>query len=594
MAVNIPVWARLPLLATAVAALPLSAACDSVLSGERPRTSIRPRTVQQRTFADEAAPSTRSATVPPSAPARPEVTGQIPSSPAPGEFVPWSPGNATSAPVIGLPGQPAPAFGTPWQPFQGSPIMAPLAPGVIDPRPMIGGPGQAIPEYPPYVVPVAPQAPGLAGGSPAIDDGFWIVSTRNCPDGGTAEIAAGCVRVLHHDPTGCLRNADIPQFHTAIDPTRPIVFVIHGSYNYWRDVLNESRSMYRWLSRSGTARPVQMVFFTWPSDGYAPFALPLEVAVLGRRSAAHSVFLAGLIRDLPPGAGLSMIGHSHGARTCLAAAHLLGGGRLENGQCLGEGPASPRALRAVLLAAAVDHQWLNPGERYGAALSSLDRVLVFRNSRDFWLSVYPLRKPFGEPSLSGAGLSPWDRAALGPNAAKVIEYDVTRQLGAGHNLATYYKRASLAQVAGRFATFEDDIGLISPGAIAPPMIVEPGYPLGSTGPAPRQERAVGTAPPAANDSDSGTWSTTRPITPPARKPGRTAPKIDDSDFVPPRLVAPPGEPEPSRTRTESEFEKPSRSEVESPAKLLPRIEDEPIPGKKQPASQRGPRLSPPR
>lgn len=620
MAVHLPEWTRLPFIAAA-AAIPLSMLVSSGFSAEKTRTIVRPRTVQQRTFAeDPGAPANRTSPTGPNVPSyspppsRPNPKSADLGSPAPGEFIPWSPGSPTNGPVIGLPN---PGLGSPLIPPAGGPLLnpallpIPLTPGVIDPRPVVGIPGQEIPDYPSYAV---PQGTVLTGAPLAIDDGYWIVSTRNCPDGGTAEIASGCVRVLHYDATGCVRNAELPQFHGAVDPTRPIVFVIHGSYNYWRDVLNESRAMYRWLSRSGTSRPVQMVFFTWPSDGYAPFALPLEVAVLGRRSAAHSVFLAGLIRDLPPGAGLCMIGHSHGARASLAAAHLLGGGRLENGQRLGAGPASPRALRAVLLAAAVDHQWLNPGERYSEALKTLDRVLLMRNSRDFWLSVYPLRKPFGEPSLSSTGLSPWDRAALGPLAEKVIEYDVSRQLGAGHNLATYYSRSSLAQVAGRFAAFEEDLSWSGTGIGPMPSVIDPGYPLGQTPGSSAEPRSVGTAPPAGVTGETlppttGKYSTVRPISPPSGRTPRNPTSNDDaSGFVPPRLVAPteePVSPEPvqrgrspqrgtDRSRTDSGFETPRKQDVESPAKILPRIEDdEPAPVRKLPTGQRGPSLQSP-
>ena len=611
----------------------ISSGGRSASAAEKPRSTARPRTVQQRTFAEDPNPAGRApATAPglatPSAPSGVVQPAPGVVNPAPGSYLPW-PQAQPGGGVIGLPPQPqffpGPGGGSPPNGGPYAPQLLPgvMTPGVLEPQPGLGLPGQAIPEYPPFMAPAGPLPPSLGSSGLLADSGYWIVSTRNCPDGGTDEIAAGCVRVLHRDPTGCLQNAELPQFHAALDPTRPIVFVIHGSYNYWRDVLNESQAMHAWLARSGASRPVQMVFFTWPSDGYAPFALPLEVAVLGRRSAAHSVFLAGLIRDLPPGAGLSMIGHSHGARTSLAAAHLLAGGRLENGQCLGPGPLAPRTMRAVLLAAAVDHQWLNPGERYGRALEALDRVLVFRNSRDFWLAVYPLRKPFGEPSLSGAGLSPWDRAALGPLAAKVIEFDVSRQLGAGHNLATFYRRGSLAQVAGRFAVFEDDLPVVVPGSGPAPYVVDPsgqpispGYPVGTRAPTipnnglpgDLQSPAVTTTPPA----EGGRYSTTRPITPPRNSRGNLSGDGTGAQdgFVPPRLVPPSGaietptvtprnaqpveKPGTGRSRPDSGFKEIPPREVESPAKILPQIEEEPASPRKLPTGLRGPNLVPPK
>src|SRR5436305_10614317 len=114
---------------------------------------------------------------------------------------------------------------------------------------------------------------------------------------------------------------------------------------------------------------------------------------------------------------------SHVTRSSVAALHLFCGWALEMGHALPAGYAVPRHLRAVLIAAAVDHHWLNPGERYGQALVVPERVLLMRNSRDATLGIYPLRKGVGPRALGQYGLGQDDRFILGSLGAKVDELD---------------------------------------------------------------------------------------------------------------------------------------------------------------------------
>jgi hypothetical protein len=327
----------------------------------------------------------------------------------------------------------------------------------------------------PHMLAPAFSAP-RCGTSPCVPASFpsdyWIVSSRGCPpcDRG---YAANCTACFRRTCDGRVLRTSLDDVIAGLDPARPVSIVIHGSYNYDADVLVESRNMHRWLSR-GAGRPVQMIYFTWPSDGYVPILLQLEIAVLGRRSSYHSAYLAHLISRLPSGQPVTLVGHSHGARAAIAATHLLGGGRLENGQVFVYGPQPPRRIRAVLLAAAVDHDWLNPGDRYGRSLCVFERVLLLRNHRDFWLSVYPLRKPFGDQALGRTGLSPCDRGVLGPLGAKVAEFDVTAAIGRGHNMSQYYSRPAIGAAVAPFAEFQD----------LPTVTPDGWIPLSGTGPTP--------------------------------------------------------------------------------------------------------------
>ena len=209
---------------------------------------------------------------------------------------------------------------------------------------------------------------------------------------------------------------------------------------------------------------MQVVFFTWPADGNLPIVLPVDIAVLGRRSSAHSIFLAKLITQLAPSQPVCLLGHSHGARACLATLHLLGGGRLEEGQILPAGCTPPARIRTVLVAAAVDHNWLNPGQRYDKALFTPEKVLLLRNSRDGWLSVYQARKIAGERALGKDGLGTADRAALGELSNKIVDLNAAQFTSNSHAFASFHERPELGAAVLPFVYFQDEPQPSAPAA----------------------------------------------------------------------------------------------------------------------------------
>jgi hypothetical protein len=335
----------------------------------------------------------------------------------------------------------------------------------------------------------------LPSNTPQTSDGdcdYWIVSSRNC-DGSRAPCDADCCISYFHCPgdrSFCPQTREA--FLGSVRPDRPVCFVVHGSYNWWSDVMTESRRIHRWIRSAAPQSPVQVVIFTWPSDGNMPFIFPVDIAILGRKSAAHGAYLANVITQFPASQPVSIVGHSHGARTTVAAMHVLGGGRLEQGQALPPGHPVPSHLRAVLLAAAIDHDWLNPGDRYGQALLVPEKVLLMRNSRDATLGIYPLRTGVGERALGRGGLGVDDRFALGPLGGRVVEMDVARFADWHHGFANYHERPELAAAMRPFVYFQDppaEIGpavgpaLLSPStatppqadATAPPVIKESGW-----------------------------------------------------------------------------------------------------------------------
>lgn len=281
---------------------------------------------------------------------------------------------------------------------------------------------------------------------------FWIVSTRCCPQ--EFQSACGCnlqyFHVDHEDRTTRVSRAHLLQ---SLSEGVPLCVVTHGSFVSWEAMRNESTRTFRWLRRASN-RPLHVVFFTWPSDDVrTPFA-HLNVAVLGHRSGLNGFYLAQFLSGLPVQQPLCLLGHSHGARVTVASLHLLSGGTVE-GYRLGFDPGQGRRIRTVLAAPAIDHNWLNPGERYGCALRATEALVTLVNRRDFALSFYPLRKPFSHRALARTGFTRRDQKELGYWASRVAELDVTAFVGAGHIWPHYYSHPEIAAALVPYVYFDE-------------------------------------------------------------------------------------------------------------------------------------------
>ena len=119
----------------------------------------------------------------------------------------------------------------------------------------------------------------------------------------------------------------------------------------------------------------------------------------------------------------------------------------------------------------MDHDWLNPGERYGRMLYRSNAVLSLRNREDIALGFYPLRKFNSNAALARVGLTNADRGRLGPLNPKLMELDVTAVIGSGHVWQHYFSRPEIAHVIAPYIYFTDrdpiDPSLAEPGRSRP-------------------------------------------------------------------------------------------------------------------------------
>lgn len=370
-----------------------------------------------------------------------------------------------------------------------------LPPGTMLPPGTIGVPARTVPAQGAPMQSVPAAAPVVPGA------GYWIVSSRQCKDKSPPG-NLGCMQFYFRSSDRDLRNLGRDAFVSSLNPDQPVCFVVHGSYNWWRDVLTESKRIHRWIHSAATESPVQVVFFTWPSDGNMPYVFPIDIARLGRKASLHSVYLANLVAQLPPEQPVCLLGHSHGARSAVAAMHLLGGGSVEDGQSLPPGYATPTHLRAVLIAAAIDHNWMNPGQRYDKALLPAEHVLLLRNSRDATLAIYPLRKGYSERAIGKDGLGRDDRFAIDEMGKKVVELDAAAFAGSNHSFADYHEHPELASAMKPYVYFSDDRAETMPTAPYEPAPTMPS----TTRPEPASSATVATpssAPVDASPAVSG-------------------------------------------------------------------------------------------
>ena len=302
-----------------------------------------------------------------------------------------------------------------------------------------------------------PTAPASAIEGPPLD--YWVVGTHRCSQRDVAACTAENFQYWHMGADGRIRRFSVDAFRKWLQPAVPVCIVVHGSYTSTATLIDESGEMYRWIRSAAPERPLQVVFFSWPSGPPTLVLFQLDIGILGRRASLNGFYLADFVCKLPPDSPVSFFGHSHGARTVAATLHLLAGGEVLKRR-LRRCPDQKQPMRAVLSAAAIDRHWLNPGGRFGRALFCVDRLVYLRNREDPALAAYPARRPFSNRALGEAGLDGVAWQMLGQQAQKVSEIDVTALIGPGHYWNYYFERPQIARAIVPVLYFADQRAVI--------------------------------------------------------------------------------------------------------------------------------------
>lgn len=335
--------------------------------------------------------------------------------------------------------------------------------------------------------PLAPAAPGLA--APLVGDAncphYWIVSSRcasqSFNDGGPCNLD-----YFEHRPDGSLCRTNAAAMASQFLPGVPVCVFIHGSFVSWEDNQQESHQTYLWIRRACPNRPLHVVFFTWPSDRMTALLVGCEVLYRGVQAEYNAFHVTRMLSQISDCQPVCLVGHSYGARIAMGALHLAAGGDIEGHRttaCVGR-----KRMRAVLAAAALDHQWLNDCQRYERALCRAECVLNLRNRHDLALKTYNILRPFARRALGASGVTWWDRN-LQTCTATIQDYDVSSLIGCGHYWPNYFGCPAIASAISSWVYFPD----CNPGygtyPASPPVASLPD--------------AVESAPPAAPEGPAG-------------------------------------------------------------------------------------------
>ncbi len=298
----------------------------------------------------------------------------------------------------------------------------------------------------------------LLGGAASATDApqqVWLLSTRCVSGCGGADDAVRqfCYWRLGDDCDA--EPADAQDFRAADDPALPTVVFIHGNNTNAAEAVMKGCFVYESIRAEAGGKAFRFVIWSWPADKLHHVRNRRTTRYHAQHCDVESCYLAAWLGQLRPGVKVCLTGHSFGPRIITGALHLLAGGELacqtlpaETVAAWAGGKRNP--IRAVLMASAMDADWLAPGSCHGLALTLPDQVLVTCNGCDRVLRWYPhLWGRHGPQAMGFVG-----PCGVGP-AENVEAIDVSCSVGKIHDWRNY---SSSADVRCRWAhyTFLDD------------------------------------------------------------------------------------------------------------------------------------------
>jgi hypothetical protein len=290
-------------------------------------------------------------------------------------------------------------------------------------------------------------SPGNPGAN-AANQQVWLISSRQALCVPPALGGEAMLGYWFLGPDNQWVPASLGAFLATDDAAVPTVIFFHGNRVDANRAVCDGWLVLTQLTALAQGRPFRFVIFSWPADRLDGGQRD-DVQCKAVRSDAQSYYAAWLINRMHPGVPLDLIGFSFGARVVTGALELLGGGCLA-GQVLPDRTPDPRPIRAMLVAAALDSDWLLPAHRDGLALGQVERMLVSVDPRDRAMHFYPRLYGRGGPEALGA-CGPDCPEQLGAQAVKLELVDVQCEVGKVHDWTNYASACSLMSRLGWYA-----------------------------------------------------------------------------------------------------------------------------------------------
>lgn len=282
---------------------------------------------------------------------------------------------------------------------------------------------------------------------------FFVLSIQPCPIETTfGQIPQGRFSAFRYCADGTYRHASLDEVIGSLRPAVPVCFFTHGGFVSWEFTLEESPKHYSSIVHMGGNRPLHFIAVSWPSE-ISIFPCPsVQLSHLERRAHATGQGLAQFLTMIPPENPVCLIGHSYGALVTSVALQAISRGVVADPVSSETG--CRRRMRAVFNAAAMDHHWLNPGEKLEHAVDRVECMLVFTNCADPAMQGYSLTDPLLHHPLGQIGLTCIDRLKLGWQSKKIKEKDVTFLVGCRHFVVNYFSDPEVIQAKIPYIYFD--------------------------------------------------------------------------------------------------------------------------------------------
>jgi hypothetical protein len=302
----------------------------------------------------------------------------------------------------------------------------------------------------PALAPVAPIAPSEASIVES-DSQLWMVSTRHLS---TADACQGRFdpQFARYDCQGGWTKSSWQEFAAVDQPGLVTTIFIDGNGADEERADRDGRLAYKLFAQSGCSQqPTRFVIWSWPADRVRG-GLKYDASVKACRTSVEGYFLAQFLDRIDPDSRVSLFGYSFGARVTTGALHVLGGGDLDGRRLNHVHPAQRLSMHAVLLAAALDDDWLLPGHRNGNALAPIDRMLITVNNCDRVLHFYPVLS-CGPEALGYTGVA--SSSQLGADREKILQIDINSFVGKRHYIHEVFESPALVTLFRNVLLFEE-------------------------------------------------------------------------------------------------------------------------------------------
>jgi esterase/lipase superfamily enzyme len=303
---------------------------------------------------------------------------------------------------------------------------------------------------------LAPVAAAPSGDSQPL----WLVSTRDAAcdlaaDGNAKSdrLTANLCYWRLHDGDWVASSAR--EFHAEDVQHIPTAVFIHGNNATADTAAQNGTYAYCTVRQAVGDRPFRFVIWSWPSDRVLR-SRRADILQKAAYSDRESQRLALWLNELPAREKICLIGHSFGPRMIADCLQLLAGGevadcRLPKNVTDAWTSGHRNAIRAVLLAPAVDEATFASGGRHELALSLVDQAAVTVNRRDCALWLYPLLEGHGGPMAAGRVGPCVDENA----AAKVEVIDVRCTVGKTHDCQRYCSASNLSDLWAKYLFLDE-------------------------------------------------------------------------------------------------------------------------------------------